>query len=67
MSFIMFSRECAREGCNTWQRAISPAENHWVDAILNHPTRTRAIAFCTIDCMMHWAAANSEPTITTGE
>lgn len=57
----MYAYHCDRDGCETWQRCdsstpmflqlMSAADPKWV----RH--------FCTPDCLMHWAAANSEPTV----
>jgi hypothetical protein len=50
---------CDREGCDTWQNL--PA-SLWI--VVSNPDGRNASHFCTLDCMMHWAADNSVPTVT---
>lgn len=52
---------CSR--CDTWQRSGSDVYDTWITAVFNNePDLPSVESFCTIDCMMHWAAANSIPT-----
>jgi hypothetical protein len=61
----VISLSCDREGCDTWQRMTDDTEDHWVIVHLNNPDFEDEVVtrhFCTVDCLMHWAAANSVPT-----
>lgn len=56
---------CDWEGCDSWQRIRGVHAIGWLklstedDQVPNH--------FCTLDCLMQWAAAHSEPTETLVE
>lgn len=57
----MIALHCDRDGCDTWQRQdsgmgcfITLTFAPWLDEDANH--------FCTLDCVMQWSAAHSEPT-----
>ena len=52
----MIAYHCDREGCDSWARGALRSE--FIVVIL-HPHKRH---FCCLDCLMHWAAANSEPT-----
>lgn len=56
---------CDRDGCDTWERTkpanpylgqINPHADAW---IVVHAADHRERHFCTLDCLTHWAAANS--------
>lgn len=49
--------QCDRDSCDTWQR-IPTENNQW----LTISDTAKTYHFCCLDCVMHWAAANSEPT-----
>lgn len=58
---------CDRDGCDSWQRLASELPPDWVVAA---PARDRDAefgVFCSLDCLMQWAAAHSEPTETLVE
>ena len=56
---MSYAYHCDREGCvDPWQKEDS-REDPFIevtqdDELLGH--------FCCLDCLMHWAAGNSEPT-----
>lgn len=56
---------CDREGCDTWQRLPS-ANPLWLVVSGGVGNRAPDSHFCCLDCLTHWAAANSAPTETVG-
>ena len=63
---------CDRDGCDTWQRTESDLPVDWFNVTTNRlhhrwgADNTAQWSFCTLDCLMHWAAARSTPTETYG-
>lgn len=55
---MAYATHCDCEGCDTWQKVDSDfapfLELAEGEDLLGH--------FCTLDCLMLWAAGNSEPT-----
>lgn len=55
---MSYGYHCDREGCDDWQEAESREEPFFEllqdEELVGH--------FCCLDCLMHWAAGNSEPT-----
>ena len=55
---MTLAHHCDRDGCDTWQRTKTsfPPFLTVTDGaeVLGH--------FCCLDCLLHWAAACSEPT-----
>lgn len=58
---MSLSLHCDREGCDSWQRDPNPEHDTWL-CVNGGPDFDREHHFCNLDCLMHWAAANSEPT-----
>ncbi|MEV6219866.1 hypothetical protein [Nocardia sp. NPDC051833] len=64
---------CDRDECDTWQRTGDDLPTGWW-ILTASPRRflawneqaEKSWAFCTLDCLMHWAAARSTPTETYG-
>lgn len=54
---MAISLHCDRDGCDTWQR--EPAES-----FLILRGQGGAKHFCSLDHVMHWCAAHSEPSTT---
>ncbi|WP_188827629.1 hypothetical protein [Nocardia camponoti] len=56
---MSLAKHCDRDGCDSWQHIDAEpsdwAELHFVDDVRH---------FCSIDCVMNWAAANSQPSET---
>jgi hypothetical protein len=48
---------CDRAGCDAWQ--LAPAEAFLTLAGGYSTTHSH---FCSLDCLLHWAAENSVPT-----
>lgn len=57
----MFAHHCDREGCDTWQRLDTDAPQ-FTTVTFPRTWTTRDHHFCTLDCLMHWAATHSMPT-----
>jgi hypothetical protein len=52
---------CDREGCDVWVR--DDADTQTFVVLYSVDDYDTPIAYCcSIDCLMHWAAANSVPT-----
>lgn len=53
---------CDRDGCETWQRHNADFPTSFV-AVYDIYNDAEPIAhLCSLDCLMHWAAAHSAPT-----
>jgi len=55
----MYAVHCDREGCDTWERTDGEFAP-FVDVVEGDDLLG---SFCTLDCLTHWAAAASEPTV----
>lgn len=49
---------CEWDSCDSWARAGSDAAAEFITAT----SMDLVWHFCTLHCLMHWAAAKSEPT-----
>lgn len=50
---------CDRTDCDSWQRA----DTEHCEFVFVYDNDSELLACCcTLDCLMHWAAAHSEPT-----
>lgn len=54
---MSYALHCDHAGCETWQ--FAPAEA-FLTLAGGHSTEHHH--FCTLDCLMHWAAEKSIPT-----
>jgi hypothetical protein len=52
----MYARHCDAESCDSWQRVDTTV------FITVHCPGHPEFHFCTLNCLMLWAAANSVPT-----
>ena len=57
----MIGWHCDRDECDSWVRAYGEFARRWLvlgadDKVMAH--------FCSLDCLMHWAAKYSEPVET---
>jgi hypothetical protein len=61
---MVIALHCDQDGCDSWARTGSYAAGEFLtvtghDAVTKH---TFEHIFCTLDCVMQWAAAHSEAT-----
>lgn len=59
----MMAYHCDRDGCDSWQR-LPTANPLWLVLKGGSGSLARESHFCTLDCLMHWAAERSAPTET---
>jgi hypothetical protein len=56
----MYARHCDTEGCDTWQRI--GADQPTFITVAGPATWGQEYHFCTLSCLIFWAAAHSAPT-----
>ena len=62
----MYATHCDRDGCTSWQR-IGSELPQFIAVVGPTNWGRREFHFDSLDCLMHWAAANSVPTEVVAE